>query len=412
MSQNALADTFAQFASALPEAERTTRRANLERFLVSGFPDADLEDWRYTDLSALDERTFALAGRAAFDSSGAWLEGADRLVYVNGQLDTAASTTVQWHASKLPAASDADGILALNAAFATGGLHLNLARGQRLERPLQVLLLSNGNGEAATMSHQRHRISLAEQAEATVLLHLSGSGGERLSSQIVEIELAAGAALTLYRLQSEGSGSSLVTRIEVRQARDSRFKALTLDVGAGLARHDLDADLVEPGADCEVSGLYVPQRGAHIDNHTRSTHIAAHCRSRSHYRGIIDERAKAVFNGKVIVRPGAQKTDSEQRIANLLLSRKAEVNAKPELEIYADDVKCAHGSTVGQLDDTALAYLRSRGIPRDIARALLLRAFAIEILERIEWPALRRHVETLLQLPSELPIELPETLGA
>lgn len=407
MSQNAIADTFGQFASALPEVERTTRRANLERFLVSGFPDADLEDWRYTDLSALDERAFALAGTASFDSSGSWLEDADRLVYINGQLDTAASTTVQWHAADVPAASDADGILALNAAFATGGLRLSLARGQRLERPLQLLLVSSGSADAATMSHQRHRISLAEQAEATVLLHAIGSDGERLSSQVVEIELAAGAALTLYRLQAEASGGSLVTRITVRQGRDSRFKALTLDVGAGLARHDLDADLAEPGADCEVSGLYMPQRGAHVDNHTRSTHIAARCRSRSHYRGIIDERAKAVFNGKVIVRPGAQKTDSEQRIANLLLSRKAEVNAKPELEIYADDVKCAHGSTVGQLDETALAYLRSRGIARDVARALLLRAFATEVLDRIEWPALRRHVETLLHLPTEL----PETLG-
>lgn len=405
MSQNAFADTFAQFAAALPEAERTTRRANLERFLVSGFPDAELEDWRYTDLSALDERAFALAGSAAFDSSGAWLDDADRLVYVNGQLDTAASTTVQWHAADVPVASDADGILALNAAFATGGLRLDLARGQRLAKPLQLLAISTGDG--ATMSHQRHRITLAEQAEATVLLHFIGSGAERLSSQVVDIELAAGAALTLYRLQADASGGSLVTRIQVRQARDSRFKALTLDVGAGLARHDLDTDLAEPGADCEVSGLYVPQRGAHVDNHTRSTHVAAHCRSRSYYRGIIDERAKAVFNGKVIVRPGAQKTDSEQRIANLLLSRKAEVNAKPELEIYADDVKCAHGSTVGQLDETALAYLRSRGIARDIARALLLRAFATEVLDRIEWPALRRHVETLLHLPTEL----PETLG-
>ena len=253
------------------------------------------------------------------------------------------------------------------------------------------------------MTHQRHRITLGDHAEAIVLLQFVGAGGDRLATHVVDIELGAGASLTLYRVQDEGAGIALITDVVVRQAQNSRLKAVTVDIGSGLIRHDFRSELFQPGAENDLSGLYAPRADAHVDNHTATIHIAAQCRSRSHYRGIVDARGKAIFNGKVVVRPGAQKTDSEQRIANLLLSRKAELNAKPELEIYADDVKCAHGSTVGQLDETALAYLRSRGIPRDAARALLLRAFATEILDRIAWPALRTRIETSLQLPSEMP---------
>lgn len=407
MSLIAYSQSFERFAATLPEAERGARRAQLDRFLISGFPGRDLEDWKYTDLSANDERAYTLANGGEFVSGAALFMDADRVVYVNGQLSTDHSTSSQWHAANNTAAATGDGITALNAAFARDGLNLQLGRDERRVRPVQMLAVGTA-ADGATMNHQRHRIVLGENAEATVLLHFIGAGAERLGTHVVDITLAAGARLTLYRLQDEDAGASLVTQVNLRQARDSRLNALTIDLGKGLARHGFDVDLAEAGAEAEVSGLYAPRSGAHVDNHIRVVHTAPHCRSRSHYRGIIDERAKAVFNGKVIVRPGAQKTDSEQRIANLLLSRKAEINAKPELEIYADDVKCAHGSTVGQLDETALAYLRSRGIPRDTARALLLRAFATEVLDRITWPALRTHVEASLHLPTEMP-EVIET---
>ncbi len=401
MSLSGYAENFEQFASTLPEAERGPRRVQIERFLVTGFPGKELEDWRYTDLSAYDDRSFALSGASDANLGGELFADAERVVYGNGRLNAALSTTARWHAAGAAPLTVGDGIIALNAAFASGGLNLKLARNEQLPRPLQVLMHSSADG-AETMSHQRHRIELGENAGATVLLQFIGSGSERLVTHVVEIALAPGARLTLYRFHDEGAGATLVTHIAARLSRDSRLNALTVDLCGGLARHDFDVDLAETGAEAEVSGLYAPRSGAHVDNHTRVIHSAPHCRSRSHYRGIIDERAKAVFNGKVIVKPGAQKTDSEQRIANLLLSRRAEVNAKPELEIYADDVKCAHGATVGQLDETALAYLRSRGIPRDTARALLLRAFATEILDRITWPALRVRVESALKLPTEM----------
>lgn len=171
---------------------------------------------------------------------------------------------------------------------------------------------------------------------------------------------------------------------------------VTVDLGAGLSRHDLNVALVEQGAEVHLHGLYAPAHGAHVDNHTRIEHRAPHCISREFFRGVVNEDTRAVFNGKIYVAEGARKTDSEQRVSNLLLSPKAEVNAKPELEIYNDDVKCAHGATFGQLDEDAIYYLRARGIDREAARALLTYSFAREILDGIAHEELRQRVTTRL----------------
>jgi len=253
-----------------------------------------------------------------------------------------------------------------------------------------------------SMSHQRHRIVLGENACATVIVEFAReSGSDALATHTFEIELGTNAQLTLHRLQHESAGTTLLTRIDVSLGRDARFNALCLDAGSGFVRHDFNISLDAPGTQAELHGLFAPRSNSHIDNHTRIVHAAPHGRSREHFRGIVGERTKAVFSGKVVVQPGAQKTDSEQRIANLLLSKRAEINAKPDLEIYADDVKCAHGATVGQLDDTALAYLRSRGIDAATAKSLLLRAFAIEILDHVNFAPLRRHIEALLNFPDD-----------
>jgi len=403
MSLSTYTERFERFAATLPAAEQQQRQAQFARFLSSGFPTRALEEWRYTDLSTYADRDYSLGEALPSNVASECLADAERLVYVNGVLNTELSTTSRWHAAVDAPKTLRDGLIALNAAFARGGLNLQLPKNERLAAPLQVLLVSRAES-TAVMSHQCHRIELGENAEATVLLQFVGNGGERLATHVIDITLAAGAKLQLYRIQDEGSGATLITQVQVQQARDSQLRALTVDLGDAFVRHDFSTDLAGPGAGAEISGLYAPRGTAHIDNHTRAVHSAPHCRSRSHYRGIIDERARAVFNGKVLVQPDAQKTDSEQRIANLLLSRRAEVNAKPELEIYADDVKCAHGATVGQLDETALGYLRSRGIPKDAARALLLRAFAVEILDRITWPALAARVAAGMNLPSEMPL--------
>lgn len=392
----AYAARFEQFAAGLPEPERRRRRAHLDGFLAAGFPSVRQEQWRYTDLSALAAADFgpASAGSAA---QPPLLGGADHLVYANGVLDAAGSSAAAWHGLAVPAA-ETDGLAELNAAFDRGGLQLRLAAGERLPRPLQVLLAASGSEPG--MVHQRHRIELGDHAEATVVFHFLRDGGSHLATHRIDIRLARGASLKLYRIQDGGEGT-LLTRIEVEQHRDSTLHAVVVDCGGGLVRHDFNVVLAGAGAATHLSGLYRPQTRAHLDNHTCIAHAAPHCTSRELFRGILGERTRAVFNGKIVVQPGAQKTDSEQRVANLLLSPRAEVDAKPELEIYADDVKCAHGATVGQLDEVALGYLRSRGIPPEQARALLLRAFAVEVLRAIALPQLRAALEARLGFAAE-----------
>ncbi|HZR35062.1 MAG TPA: Fe-S cluster assembly protein SufD [Nevskia sp.] len=399
MSLAAYAESFERFAAGLPEPQRAARRAELQRFLDAGFPTPRIEEWHYTDLAPLADRSFTLAGPAAAFAFEP-LPGADQLVYLNGRLDRARSTAPELHADHLPEQAGSDSVSALNGAFASGGLHLQLARGQALPRPLQVVLAGVA-GEAPAMVHQRHRIELGDNAEATLVFQFLGQGGGRLATQVIEVNLGPGARLNLYRVQDEQAEATLLSRIDARLDRDSRLTAVVVDCGSGLVRHDFNVSLAAPGAEVALAGLYQPAPGSHLDNHTRIVHAAPHCRSRERFKGIVDARAKAVFVGKVVVQPGAQKTDSEQHIANLLLSKKAEVNAKPELEIYADDVKCAHGATVGQLDDVALEYLRSRGIAAAEARAMLLRAFGAEVLERIGLPALRARLAARMGLGAE-----------
>jgi Fe-S cluster assembly protein SufD len=394
------AERFERYVAGLPEPQRAARRAQFEQFLAAGFPTPRIETWHYTDLAPLAERQFDLPSPVAAELPATAFDGIDQLVYINGQFDRAHSTAPELHSDSPAAVLADDGVTALNGAFASGGLELRLPRGKHLPRPIQVVVAGVA-GEAASMVHQRHRIELGENAEGTVLFRFLGQGAARLGTQVIEVTLAAGARLSLYRIQDEQAEATLLTRIDARLARDSHLSAVVVDCGSGLVRHDFNVDLAEPGAEVALAGLYQPAPGGHIDNHTRIVHSAPHCRSREQFKGIIDARAKAFFVGKVVVRPGAQKTDSEQRVANLLLSRKAEVNAKPELEIYADDVKCAHGATVGQLDEVALQYLRSRGIAATDARAMLLRAFGAEVLEKIALPGLRAELMTRLGLGSE-----------
>ena len=399
MALAAYTEGFEQFAAGLPAGQRAARREQYERFLQLGFPTPRIEEWHYTDLAPLSERRFSPAAARGAVPVAELLTDADQLVYINGQIDQALSTAPALHTEN-PVTTGSDSVTSLNAAFASGGLSLRLARNERLPRPLQVLAVGIA-GATPAMVHQRHRIELGENSEATVLFQFLGQGAERLTTHVIEVELAPGARLTLYRVQDEHADATLLTRIDASLRRGSRLEAVVVDCGTGLVRHDFNVVLAESGAEVALAGLYQPAPGGHVDNQTRIVHAAPHCRSREHFKGIIDAKAKAIFVGKVIVQPGAQKTDSEQRVANLLLSRKAEVNAKPELEIYADDVKCAHGATVGQLDDKALEYMRSRGIPADAARALLLRAFGSEVLDQIAIPALRQSLALRMGLAGE-----------
>ena len=368
---------FDRLVPALPPSARIARMESLNSFLRNGFPQKKLEDWRYTDLSALTSKSFSLAPSAAPDLSAYRLPHASFQSCINGGNGA------------LSALAGNDAISHLNAAFARDGLIVHL---QARQQPSQAFhLLTYCESAQPVMAHLRHRIRLEAETEAVVILHHTGRG-EYFTTQVTEIELGANSQLTLYRLQDESESSYHLAQTQATLGRHSRLKVVTVDLGGGLSRHDLNVSLVEPGAEAQLHGLYAPAGKAHVDNHTRVDHRAEHCVSREYFRGMAFDQSRAVFNGKIVVHAGAQKTDSEQRVANLLLSKGAEINAKPELEIYADDVKCAHGATFGQLDEDAIFYLRSRGLDQESARALLTYAFAQEVLDKIEHEELRQRI--------------------
>jgi Fe-S cluster assembly protein SufD len=260
--------------------------------------------------------------------------------------------------------------------------------------PVTRVVQLGGRAEGATLL--THRIALRANQQATLVMHESGGDAPCLAMHNLEIELADNAALTLYRIQQPGAAAHVISRLDARVGRDARFSCVGLYAGGALARNDLNISLEAPGASAELHGVLAPAGGQHLDVHTRIDHRAPHGTSRETFRCLVPAKARAIFNGKVIVHEDAQKTDSEQHVDSLLLAPGAEVNAKPELEIYADDVKCAHGATCGQLDEDALYYLRTRGLDLASARKLLLHTFAYEVLQRIAFAPARELAERVL----------------
>lgn len=387
-------DAFERLAPDLPQALRAAQHQQLERFLQLGFPTKRQETWRYTDLSALADASFTTVSNDGAVPELPRLAKTTRMVFVNGRHRADLSDSEIDHGTQAPEQTDTDAIVALNAALSADGLNLHLDRGQKLPQILHLISFRQADSEAG-MSHLRHRIVLGDNAEAEVILHQLGDG-DYFGTEVLEVVLAPGARLKLHRLQEESSTSTQVLRIDAQLARGSVLQASSLDLGGGLIRQDFNVALEGEGAEVTLNALCAANGRAHVDNHTRIEHRAPHCRSRELFRGIVAGRAHAVFDGLIVVAPGAVKTDSEQQVASLLLSPKAEINAKPELEIYNDDVKCSHGATVGQLDETALFYLRSRGLDLLSAKSLLTRAFAHRALEGINFAPLREFVEQRL----------------
>lgn len=423
-----LAD-FQRIRPALPGAEipwlARARAAGLERFAQSGFPTTRDEDWKYTSLAALEKHVFAAApAAAAAADAGALVRqlafaGADGhlLVFQNGRYQPALSAP-----GRLPGGvtlcSLADALAqapeplesafagddrqtvfgALNAAFAADGAYLHLARGAVLEQPVHLLFISSAAGGTEPFAtHPRNVIVAEEGAHATVIEHYAGSGdGPYFTNAVTQIFAAANAEIEHYKLQQEAVHAFHIGAVHARQQRDSRLAQHSIALGAALARNDITTWFDAAGCEATLNGLYLSGARQHVDHHTRIDHAAPHGTSREYYRGVLDGAARAVFNGKVIVHPGAQKTDAHQANHNLLLSKFAEVDTKPQLEIYADDVQCTHGATVGQIDDAQLFYLRARGIEEAMAKALLVHAFAHDVIERIRVGALRSRLEQIL----------------
>ncbi|MDX8382498.1 MAG: Fe-S cluster assembly protein SufD, partial [Ghiorsea sp.] len=279
-------------------------------------------------------------------------------------------------------------LMAYNAAKANDGVALCLADGVELDKPLYIV------HTGSQTSHVRHAFSLGKAAKVEIIEHfVAGAADKALSNIGSNIILGEGAHCEHYRLQLEGKKHTHFSRVEVKQGRDSSYTLHAVELGGLLSRSDIVVNLAEPGAACTLNGLFVLGARQHADHHTRVDHRAAHCSSTENYRTVLDGRSHGVFNGKVVVHEGAVKTDSAQSNANLLLSKKAEIDSKPELEIYNDDVKCAHGATVGQLDQAQLFYLRSRGLSESEAKEVLTFAFADQVLTAMGNQAVRSFVE-------------------
>jgi Fe-S cluster assembly protein SufD len=283
-------------------------------------------------------------------------------------------------------------MVALNTAWIEDGLVLIVPRGVVLDGPVEVTFMTEGE---APVAHPRHIIALGDNAAAIVVeRHVGGASGG-FTNAVAEIALAQGARLGHYAVHEEPPAAMAVDTIFAQIGRDASYRAFGLTTGGALVRRETDAQLAAPGASAQVDGAYLVDGDRHADTTVLIDHQAPHCASRQTQKGVIDGDGRAVFQGKILVRPDAQKTDGYQLSQTLLLSEQAEIDVKPELEIHADDVKCSHGATVGRLDADALFFLRARGIPEAEARALLIQGFIGGALDEIDHPAVRAAFGTI-----------------
>jgi Fe-S cluster assembly protein SufD len=293
------------------------------------------------------------------------------------------------------ASYDVHAFTALNAAFMHDGAVVQIANGVEVDRPIHLLFVTDANA-AKGMMHPRNLIMVGRQAKASVVeSYVSTSDAMYFTNAVTEVSLADGATLQHYKMQREGARAFHVSTTEANQARDSHYVSFSFAIGGSLTRSNVYTTLDGEGGGATLNGLFMLDGQQHSDHQTQIVHAKPNCFSRELYKGILDDRSHGVFNGKVYVHPIAQKTDGKQTNKTLLLSDTAHIDTKPQLEIFADDVKCTHGATIGQIDQTALFYLKSRGISESLARRLLTYAFAADVLETIEVDAIRLDLERM-----------------
>jgi Fe-S cluster assembly protein SufD len=407
-----------------PDWLHSLRKQGMARFQALGFPTTKNEDWHFTSVAPIAERTFRPATRGGASSVGikrADLErfnfgenGWHTIVFVNGALSEDLSSKaglgngvrvsslagaiktgpagIERYLGKI-ANFEQHTFTALNTAFINDGAFIEFAVDAIVEQPIHLVFVSDGEGA----SHPRNLIVAGRHSRATVIesyVSLRDSG--YFTNAVTEISVGEGAHVDHYKMQRESESAFHVGTVQIRQARDSRLHSFSFAVGGSLARTNIYTSLDGDAATCTLNGLYLTDGTQHIDNQTSIEHIAPNCPSHEVYKGVLDGRSHAVFNGKVYVHPEAQKTDGKQSNNNLLLSPGARVDTKPQLEIFADDVKCTHGATVGRLDEQAMFYLNSRGIGPETARVLLTYAFAADVLETIELEPLKVQLEKMV----------------
>ena len=411
----AYAGIFAEALATLPGAEtqaEEVRKQQFEDFAKTGFPGPKVETWKYSPLGAIAKSAFRptseeSASAVSLDDYLVPGEDVIRLVFVNGKLDRECSSrllslggiTIGSLGDALAAgAVDAEDLLtagdrergfdALNAAFADCGAVIKIAAGHELDDPIQLLFVSSGN-QAERMINPRIMVDVGDGASLELIeTHVFGDDAGLLTNLVAQVNLGRGASLRHDRLQIGNVESRFIGRIETDIGEQAKLTQTLATLGGGFVRNEIAARLNGSEIEAQFNGLYLTRSGQHVDNVLKIDHTAPNSVSDQYYKGVLDGRAKAAFAGKIHVHQAAQQTNAYQTNNNLLLSPDAEINTKPELEIYADDVKCSHGATAGELDERELFYLRSRGLDPEAARTMLTFAFADEVLERFASPHL------------------------
>lgn len=394
-----------------------------EKFKEAGFPCIKEENWRHTNLAAQFATDYGMnLGRVHTEAGSRDIFTCDvpnlgtRKAYIVndsfqaaansgnlpagvlfGSLNTVATeqaVLLQPYYNKL--AGNSDSIAQFNTAFVQDGIVLYIPRNTEIEETIQIVSLLQTNVEM--MSNRRLLIILEEGAKASLLMcDHSSTAQKSLSTQITEVFIGAGASLDIYEMEETSESNSRLAHLFVQQAADSHFNHCNITLTNGFTRNYVNVKLTGKGSDTNITGLAIGDRKQHIDNRTLVEHKTSHCTSNELYKYILDEESVGVFAGKMLIQPGAQQTISQQTNRNLCLTSCAHMYAQPQLEIYADDVKCSHGSTVGQLDESALFYMQQRGIPKEEARHLLMYAFAGEVIENIKIEALRDRLHMLVE---------------
>jgi Fe-S cluster assembly protein SufD len=400
------------------------RKNAIEVFDVLNFPTTKNEEWKYTDVAPILNYKFVVQtenNKIILDEQDFELYKINNLkaqlvVLINGFFDERYSElnelpdgviikSLSSAISKYPELIEEhfgkyvkfeNGFIALNTALTRDGVVVYIPDNTAMEHPIHIINIT-GSAEGQILAQPRNLIVTGKNAEVRIIESFNSFGDDvNFNNNVTEIFAGENSHIDLYRIQNENLNSFNISRTQIEQKKDSVTTIYTVTTGGALVRNDINTVLDNENCNCNLYGLYLMDGSQHVDNHTLIDHAKPHCLSNELYKGVLNDKAHAVFNGKVFVRKDAQKTNAYQSNKNILLSKDALVDTKPQLEIYADDVKCSHGATVGQLEEEALFYLRSRGISEDNARSILIRAFANDIFDEIKIDALHDYLNEIV----------------
>lgn len=425
---NGYSQGFSVFEKEAPGSEigwlKTTRQEAITKFLELGFPTLKDEDWRFTNLAAIARSSFDILENGLDKVSSSDLapyqfqnDNVVELVFVNGHYSEQLSKTadlpngviVKSLAHAIETEQDilqdnlakyadftSEAFTALNTAFMTDGGFIFIPKGTIFETPIHLLYISTA-GQQPSITNPRNLIIAEANAEANIVEHYASLNDDvYLSNVVTEIVVGENSSIGHYMIELESRNAFNVSTLRVQQARSSNIKSHSILMGGSLVRNNVHPVLAGEGCDSLINGLFMSTNRQHMDNYMKVEHASPHCDSRQLYNGVLDGRSRGVFHGRIIVHEDAQKTDAKQTNRNLLLSDNAQIDTKPQLEIYADDVKCTHGATIGQIDENALFYLRSRGISKDASRDIIMNAFTNETFESMSVEPVKEYCANLV----------------